>query len=170
MRVRGDGRSPTPRAALVSNDRKLRFVSHVVSPPNPRSPSCNVNTYVGLPGGSIHSQKTAVIVLKSEVGGSLISSEGQPFGCPRHKIRADVCFWARLRHAARHRKCLLLGEDRKGSADGQNGAIDPQRTSAGGRLHAISHSPVGGGNRSGGGCTTGADASRISRRLRERGG
>jgi hypothetical protein len=52
----------------------------------------------------------------------------------------------------------------------QRGAIGRNRHPLEVGLHAISHSPVGGGNRSGGGCTRGADASRISRRLRERGG
>jgi len=35
MRVRAYGRSPIPRTALVSNDRKLRFVGHVVSHTDP---------------------------------------------------------------------------------------------------------------------------------------
>jgi hypothetical protein len=47
MSVRTDGRSPTPRAALISDDRKLRFVGHIVSYTNQRYLSSNVNTCVG---------------------------------------------------------------------------------------------------------------------------
>ncbi len=36
---------------------------------------------------------------------------------------------ALLRNAAGLHECLLIGEDRKSSASGQNDAIDPQQTS-----------------------------------------
>jgi hypothetical protein len=38
-------------------------------------------------------------------------------------------FMARLRHADGRSACLLIGEDRKSPASGQNDAFDPTRTS-----------------------------------------
>src|ERR1700676_3152713 len=43
---------------------------------------------------------------------------------------------APLRHADRLGRCLLMGVNRKSSADGQNGAFDPTETSPGNRLNA----------------------------------
>jgi hypothetical protein len=42
----------------------------------------------------------------------------------RHHFRC--C--ARLRHADEHQECPLIGVDRKGPADGQSDAIDPEQT------------------------------------------
>ena len=65
-----------------------------------------------------------MIVLKSEVGRSLISSEGQPFGCPRHKIRADVCFWHFSDMLGQSDYVRSQGADRKRPNRGRNDAID----------------------------------------------
>jgi hypothetical protein len=55
---------------------------------------------------------------------------------------------ARLRHADEHHECLLIGVDRKGLADGQSDAIDPEQKSATSKVSSVDRSlKVGGRHR-----------------------